>query len=121
MRTTCVMKGRAAERVLFAVNLVPLIMLLASGWAFALDPSLDITQYAHRSWKIREGFTEGQITAVAQTSDGYLWLGTELGLLRFDGVRAVPWQPQGREQLPNNYIRSLLVSRDGTLWIGTPK
>src|SRR5262249_40256748 len=59
--------------------------------------------------------------SIAQTPDGYLWLGTESGLLRFDGVRVVPWQPQGSEQLPSNYIRSLLVSRDGTLWIATLK
>ena len=40
--------------------------------AFALDPALDISQYAHTSWKIREGFTTGAITSIAQTPDGYL-------------------------------------------------
>jgi len=87
--------------------------------ASALDPSLDISQYAHTSWKIRDGFTKGSILAIAQTSDGYLWLGTEFGLLRFDGVRAVPWQPPAGQQLPGSIITSLLVARDGTLWIGT--
>ena len=91
----------------------------AAAGAFALDPSLDISQYAHTAWKIREGFIKGIIMAIAQTPDGYLWLGTEFGLLRFDGVRAVPWQPPAGEQLPSSKIRSLLVARDGTLWIGT--
>ena len=99
-----------------------LAMLLASvACAFALDPSLDVSQYAHTTWKIREGFTKGTIFSVAQTPDGYLWLGTEFGLVRFDGVRAIPWQPPEGQQLPSNYIRALLVSRDDTLWIGTSK
>ena len=87
--------------------------------ARALDPSLDISQYAHTSWKVRDGFTKGLIVALAQSPDGYLWLGTEFGLVRFDGVRAVPWQPPKGEQLPGNYIQKLLVAHDGTLWIGT--
>ena len=97
------------------------ILLAASACAFALDPSLDVSQYAHTAWKIREGFAKGTIYSMAQTPDGYLWLGTEFGLLRFDGVQAVPWQPPDGEELPGGNIRALLVARDGTLWIGTGK
>ncbi len=97
------------------------ILLASSACAFALDPSLDVSQYAHTAWKVREGFTKGTIFSIAQTPDGYLWLGTESGLARFDGVQAVPWQPPNGEQLPSNFIQDLLVARDGTLWIGTDK
>ncbi len=97
------------------------ILLACSACALALDPSLDINQYAHTAWKVGEGFTKGTIDTIAQTPDGYLWLGTEFGLFRFDGVRSVPWQPRGNEHLPGSVIRRLLVSRDGTLWIGTHK
>ncbi len=97
------------------------LLLASSACAFALDPSLDVSQYAHTAWKIREGFTKGTIFSMAQTPDGYLWLGTEFGLLRFDGVQAIPWQPANGEQLPSNYIRALLVARDSTLWVGTMK
>src|SRR5208283_5300329 len=97
------------------------VLLMSSACAFALDPSLDVSQYAHTAWKVREGFTKGTIFAIAQTPDGYLWLGTESGLARFDGVQAVPWQPPNGEQLPSNFIQDLLVGRDGTLWIGTDK
>ena len=60
----------------------------------------------------------GAIFAMAQTPDGYLWLGSEFGLYRFDGVKPVIWQPPRGQQLPNKPY-ALLVTRDGTLWIGT--
>jgi signal transduction histidine kinase/ligand-binding sensor domain-containing protein len=99
--------------------LLACVALACCPTAFALDPALDVSQYAHTSWKIRDGFTKGAIFAIAQTPDGYLWLGTESGLVRFDGVRAVPWQPPAGQRVPSNFINALLVARDGTLWIGT--
>ena len=100
-------------------GLITLGILLAC-WpcAFALDPSLDVNQYAHTSWKVREGFSEGAIFSIAQTPDGYLWLGTEFGLLRFDGVQNVAWQPPAGQSLPSRDVRTLRVARDGRLWIG---
>src|SRR5215469_11887257 len=101
-------------------SLLPLIIPLA--WcicALALDPSLDVSQYAHTMWKFRDGFTRGAVFVIAQTPDGYLWLGTEFGLVRFDGIRAVPWQPPKTQTLPPGPIYALLASRNGTLWIGT--
>jgi hypothetical protein len=86
-----------------------------------LNPALDVSQYAHTSWKVREGFSKGYINSIAQTADGYLWLGTEFGLYRFDGVRNVPWQPPAKQPLPSTTIMSLLATRDGTLWTGTLK
>jgi signal transduction histidine kinase/ligand-binding sensor domain-containing protein len=108
------------QRAVIAPGLIALGVALVRGpSASALDPALDVSQYAHRAWFFREGFAQGRVTSIAQTPDGYLWLGTEFGLLRFDGVRSVPWHPPGNEQLPNSWIRSLLAARDGTLWIGT--
>ncbi|MBV9264797.1 MAG: hypothetical protein JO061_01375, partial [Acidobacteriaceae bacterium] len=100
--------------------LVAALFLELGTSAYALNPSLDISQYGHNSWTISDGFCRGSVHAIAQTQDGYLWLGSEFGLVRFDGVRCVPWPQQGLEQLPNTYIRSLLAARDGNLWIGTP-
>jgi signal transduction histidine kinase/ligand-binding sensor domain-containing protein len=98
------------------------VMLVCCPCAFGLDPALDVSQYAHTAWKIRDGFTRGEtVLSIAQTPDGYLWLGTEFGLVRFDGVRAVPWQPPGDQHLPPGGIIRLLGTRDGTLWIGTHK
>src|SRR5580693_549140 len=108
-------RGHRQRRAVVALG----ILLACCRCAFALNPSLDISQYAHTAWKIRDGFTKGAIYSIAQTPDGYLWLGTEFGLVRFDGVRAVPWQPPQNQHLPPGIIYSLLVSRNGTLWIGT--
>ncbi len=100
--------------------IISLVVLLACRpCASALDASLDISQYAHTVWKIRDGFARGPIYSVAQTPDGYLWLSTDYGLLRFDGVRAVPWQPPAGQHLPISQVWRLLAARDGTLWIGT--
>src|SRR6266478_3114151 len=73
--------------------------------SFALNPALDVSQYAHTGWTVRGGFFKGTIVAIAQTQDGYLWLGTEFGLLRFDGVRYVPWEPPFDQHLPNSAVR----------------
>jgi PAS domain S-box-containing protein len=78
-----------------------------------------VSQYAHKAWTVREGFFKGAIYAIAQTPDGYLWVSTELGLERFDGIKHVEWQPPKNEHLPGGRIRSLLTARDGRLWVGT--
>jgi Two component regulator propeller len=88
-------------------------------YVFALDITLDTTQYAHKAWKIRDGFTDGYTESIAQTPDGYLWLGTEFGLIRFDGIHHVVWTPSAGQNLPSSRIRALLAARDGSLWIGT--
>jgi signal transduction histidine kinase/ligand-binding sensor domain-containing protein len=106
------------------VGLLATLSSIVVAWcicACALDPALDVNQYGRTVWKIRDGFAKGEIVSIAQTLDGYLWLGTEFGVYRFDGVRAVPWQPPGSQRLPTGRIPSLLVSRDGTVWIGSSK
>ena len=94
------------------------VYLAGCGSGFALNPSLDISQYGHNAWTVRGGYSLGNVYAIAQTLDGYLWLGGEFGLFRFDGVRSIPWQPPAGQHLPDK-PSSLLVTRDGTLWIGT--
>jgi signal transduction histidine kinase/ligand-binding sensor domain-containing protein len=96
-----------------------LAALLLASTAIGLNSSLDISQYAHTAWTLREGISQRYIEAIAQTPDGYLWLGTELGLLRFDGIRFMPWQFPAGERLPDSFITRLLAARDGSLWIGT--
>ena len=68
---------------------------------------------------MRDGLLRGQPNAITQTKDGYIWIGTAAGLLRFDGVRMVLWKPPSDNQLPSPNITALLAARDGSLWIGT--
>jgi signal transduction histidine kinase/ligand-binding sensor domain-containing protein len=110
-------KARVTIATLVLGALSPLLLCPS---ALALDPSFDVSQYAHTAWQAREGFTQGYIRSIAQAPDGYIWLGTGFGLFRFDGVRVEHWQPPlNGEQLPSNFIESLHFARDGTFWIGT--
>ena len=96
-----------------------LLILALCARTAALAQSLDVSQYGHTAWTAREGFVNAGIIAIAQSADGYLWLATRDNLVRFDGVRAVPWQPPGGESLMRGPIHALLAARDGTIWIGT--
>ncbi len=82
----------------------------------ALDRPKSITQFTHTAWTSKDGIP-GPVRAIAQTRDGYLWLGTDAGLYRFDGLRFTPYEidtapPHGAA------VMSLLAARDGSLWMG---
>jgi len=101
--------------------LVVLLLLLfaATTSLRGLDPDRHLSQYAHTAWRLQDGAFSGRPNAIVQTADGYVWIGTGAGLVRFDGVRFTPWSPPAGEQLPSSRIASLLSARDGSLWIGT--
>src|SRR3954453_12632237 len=103
----------------FAVGIVAACIAITAEKASALDPSLEVSQYQHTVWTGGEGLSVGVIGSIAQTSDGYLWFGSSSGLLRFDGVRSVAWRPPAGTALPDERVRALLATRDGSLWIGT--
>jgi ligand-binding sensor domain-containing protein/HPt (histidine-containing phosphotransfer) domain-containing protein len=89
-----------------------------SGPAFALDPRKAVTQYVHTVWQVEQGLPANSVNAIAQTPDGYLWLGTHEGLARFDGARFTAFDAGNTQGIRSNYILALLVDRAGTLWIG---
>jgi diguanylate cyclase (GGDEF)-like protein len=99
-------------------------MMLASAVLFvcpahALDLDKAITQYVQTAWNSSSGLPENSVHAIAQTDDGYVWLGTEEGLTRFDGVRFVTYTYHNSPGLASDYIGVLAASRDGSLWAGT--
>jgi diguanylate cyclase (GGDEF)-like protein len=85
----------------------------------ALDPDRALTQARLSVWTSESGLPQNTITALAQTRDGYLWMGTEEGLARFDGIRFRIFDRQSAPALHTAFISSLFESADGTLWIGT--
>jgi signal transduction histidine kinase/ligand-binding sensor domain-containing protein len=108
-------RGLVAPKPLCAFLVIVGIVLSIP--AKALDPQKRISQFTHTSWTAKDG-VPGPVRAIAQTPDGYLWLGTEAGLYRFDGLHFVAWEPRFGEQILGSSVWSLCTSRDGSLWIG---
>ena len=106
------MRTHAAAALLLLVLVSP-----AAAPLRAVDLDHVLADYALTSWTTKDGLT-GPVWGIAQGSDDYLWLGTDEGLLRFDGVRFVPWPAIGRLPLPAAPVRALYGSRDGSLWVG---
>jgi len=96
-----------------------LICTLAAPSIHAGGTKVHLSQLEHSTWRLQDGVFTGAPRGIAQTKDGYLWIGTVRGLVRFDGVRFVSWKPTENQTLGTSPIRSLLAARDGSLWIGT--
>lgn len=102
-----------------------IILLLAIGAGNSLFPSSgtelkkEYGRYVHRTWTTENGLPQNTIYALAQTGDGYLWIGSEGGLARFDGFDFTVFNRSNTRALMKNSVTSLCPDRDGSLWIGT--
>jgi ligand-binding sensor domain-containing protein/signal transduction histidine kinase len=76
-------------------------------------------EYSHRVWRTEDGLPQNRVKAIAQTPEGYLWIGTSEGLARFDGVRFLIFDHSNTPAITDNSILSLEAVPDGSLWIGT--
>ncbi len=94
------------------------LLLLGAVPSAALDPNRRLTQYRFENWGVEEGLPSLSVSVVAQTPDGYLWVGTTEGLARFDGVRFKTYDRWNTPAFRLNEIRSLFVDSRGALWIG---
>ena len=94
-----------------------LVLLCLAHTAAAIDPNRDLSQYIHDQWGTSKGFPGGQVYAITQTSDGYLWIGAEKGLVRFDGLNFHLFQHANTPVIPVGPIRSLVADSQGALWI----
>jgi signal transduction histidine kinase/ligand-binding sensor domain-containing protein len=98
--------------------LVALVIALAAlETADAIDPTRDVSQYMRDQWGTEQGFAGGPVHAIAQTTDGYLWIGTDAGLVRFDGVTFRPVQPQVAGLPAVRTVLGLATDSEGTLWL----
>ena len=105
--------------ILRSLRIVLLLTLHASQVGMRSTRPPLLTQYAHSAWKPQDQGFAGTPLSIAQTNDGYIWIGTTAGLVRFDGVRFVTWSAPVGQSLSSPYVVSLLAARDGSLWIGT--
>jgi signal transduction histidine kinase/ligand-binding sensor domain-containing protein len=83
------------------------------------DPKKAITQYTHEVWQSDNGLPQNSVEAIRQTADGFLWLATQEGLVRFDGVQFTVFDKNNTPQIRHNHIVSLTIDKKGTLWIAT--
>ncbi len=113
----CEYGNRSRQRVRAVACLLALLTL-----PFRLSASLStaksINEFTHENWQSGQGLPQNSITSIAQTKEGYLWVGTEEGLARFDGMRFTVFDKQN-SSLSSQVIRALLVDHWGDLWVGT--
>lgn len=97
-------------------RLLALLLLAVAAPAGALDRDRSVAQLHHTAWTARDG-APSQISALVQSSDGYLWIGSARGLYRFDGVRFDSLKPPAGQSLPSFNVYALAATRGGGLWI----
>ncbi|MCK7594011.1 ligand-binding sensor domain-containing diguanylate cyclase [Pseudomarimonas salicorniae] len=95
--------------------------LWLAGVAAALDSDKRFHDYVRDVWSIEQGLPQISARAIAQDGEGYLWIGTQAGLARFDGHRFTVYTPEAEPALPGGWVNDLLSGPDGVLWIATYK
>jgi len=94
-------------------------IVLAAIPAGALDPHAALVQYGYQSWQTDTGLPQNTVRAIVQGRDGFLWIATEGGLVRFDGVDFKAMTRANTPELPSDLVDDLMEDRSGTLWIST--
>ncbi len=100
-------------------NIFVILFALQASLVYPGQPMRSIDSFQHHTWTIDDGLPVNSVNAITQTPDGYLWLGTEAGLARFDGIKFEVFNHENASAFSNDIIASLQVDRCGTLWIGT--
>ena len=95
------------------------ILLILTAWTFIFGQTTARAQYQIESWTTDRGLPQNTVYSVAKTPDGYLWLATLDGLVRFDGVRFTVFNKQNSAGINSNRFTQLVVDGQGALWAGT--
>jgi len=103
----------------FPIAIVVAVLVVFEAAGMALEPTTSLSSYSRQAWGMENGLPQNTVQALAQTPDGFVWLGTEVGLVRFDGIAFQVFDKNTTPALPGNDVRCLLVANDGALWIGT--
>ena len=96
-----------------------LVVLVFCARAVALDPARSLQELGHQTWLSENGLPQNTVQALTQTRDGYIWIGTQAGLARFDGVKFDVFDKRNTPEFKSNDIRSLFEDSNGALWVGT--
>jgi signal transduction histidine kinase/ligand-binding sensor domain-containing protein len=95
-----------------------ILWVLLFGFRLSGETSPSVSDYSFDVWQTEQGLPQDSVTAIVQSRDGYLWLGTYNGLVRFDGVKFKIFDTSNTPELGDGRITSLFEDADGTLWIG---
>jgi len=98
---------------------VLLTTFLAAAQLFALDPGKALTQDVHRIWGQEEGLFQPTVYSIVQTGNGFLWLGTQDSLIRFDGLHFREYDRAAEAGIQRSLIRNLIEDASGDLWVGS--
>jgi ligand-binding sensor domain-containing protein/signal transduction histidine kinase len=109
-----------ARRWLLGFGKAGLAVTCCAGLAFATDPNRTLMQYVGDSWGVDRGFPNETVSSIAQTPDGYLWIGTDKSLIRFDGLNFQKFQQATSGSLPIGAVQALISDGQGNLWILLP-
>lgn len=110
---------RRSSGLCWMVALVLFAWLGAASITHAVDAGRLLSQYGHTGWRLQDGELPAPAYPMTQTADGYLWIGTQAGVVRYDGARFVPLDTLTESRLASPFVVALLAARDGSLWIGT--
>jgi ligand-binding sensor domain-containing protein/signal transduction histidine kinase len=106
-------------RVLSCFRWAAAALILAPSAGLALDSRRPLRSYSLDAWSVDRGLPENSVFSIAQTADGYLWVGTTEGLARFDGLRFTVFDKANTPAIHHNQVQALLQDHAGALWIGT--
>jgi len=106
-------------RIYTLTRVISLLAASALSLAFADITHKTLAQYVHTTWTSEQGLPQNSVQAIIQTADGFLWMGTEEGLVRFDGVQFTVFSKANTPAFKHNDVKALCQTHDGAVWAGT--
>jgi ligand-binding sensor domain-containing protein len=109
---------RKHRRILVS-QLLAAVLWIYSAATFALNPRAAVSQFGADAWRTKDGLPELAVQALLEADDGYLWVGTQEGLARFDGLNFEVFNRANSSVFSSDFITALAQDRDHSSWIGT--
>jgi len=110
--------GKSHPQTIVCSACAALALLVGAPAGLAVEPSTPLANLSRQVWAMESGLPQNTVQALVQTRDGFVWLGTEAGLVRFDGIAFQVFDRNSSPSVPGNDVCCLLQTQDGGLWVG---